>query len=482
MHTATDPTSEPHTSSHTSSDPPHANDGYFSSHRDSEEFDTWGVRNPDQKRPSPRQREHAKRELTKRFGLQPLRFIEKGGYGYVYKVPYKGTTLVVKILLNDHRRADRDRSRHVSLPKRIDRIRTCLLRALDKRNRNKRTARARQDRSERQFYTEDLAFPSRDGALMFHIMEYIPGWDMHRFFDKNGKVTAQKCALNPKRYKVRSIITFPKLMRIWCRLMHAVDFFHDAGIAFNDLKPENTIVHSKKYNVTLIDYIDSCTGCTHLKCAFDNPDLVRTFSDKFADTPSLAEDVWRLALTMLDSASLLFPDDIYDFPAERLKDLMKRYVHRSPATRNARYTDEVEHVVDECIDLMYDRFRAPSSCHHTRRNEDVSRLFHHRYGGKQQPKPRHFHTTHKATPTPTALPTVHMTHAHVVAFKRIFKQMLHVDPSKRPSVHALLRSPHSPFNVCVTNRNNTMKRMLRQRRLGKEAVEALRKEVGASGA
>ena len=72
-----------------------------------------------------------------------------------------------------------------------------------------------------------------------------------------------------------------------------------------------------------------------------------------------------------------------------------------------------------------------------------------------------------------------MTQAHVVAYKRIFKQMLHVDPSKRPSVHGLLHNPHSPFHVCVTNRNNTMKRMLRQRRIGKEAVEALRKEVGS---
>ena len=467
MHTP-DSTTEPHTSSQTSSEPPHANDGYFSSHRDSEEFDVWGRRNRSQKRPSPQQREHAKRELTKRFGLQPFRFIEKGGYGYVYKVPYKGTTLVVKIMLNDSQRADRDRNRHVSLPKRIDRVRTCLLRALDKRNRKKRTARARHDRSERQFYTEDLAFPSRDGKLMFHIMEYIPGWDMHRFFEKNGKVTAQKCALNPMRYKARSIITFPKLMRIWCRLMHALHFFHDAGIAFNDLKAENTMVHSKKYNVTLIDYIDSCTGCTHLKCAFDNPDLVRTFNDKFADTPSLAEDVWRLALTMLDTASLLFPDDIHDFPAERLKDVMKRYVHRSPTTRNARYTDEVEDIVNECVDLMYRRFGA----HAARRTDTVSDLFHHRYGGTSRTQRK----TNTATPTATA----HMTQAHVVAYKRIFKQMLHVDPSKRPSVHGLLHNPHSPFHVCVTNRNNTMKRMLRQRRIGKEAVEALRKEVGSS--
>jgi len=343
------------------------------------------------KRPNPTQMEHATQEL-KKYGVEIVEQIGKGGYGIVYLASYKNSSIVVKMSL--YRRTQ-------SIIPRISEMKKLFQSQLAVLSRQKRNTLLGTEKNEQQFFTEDYSFQSlKDPAMQYHIMEYVDGDDMFKFFRKNKRT-----------------LTFDDLMKIFCSFLQAVQFFHGAGVLFNDMKLENVMVNTAKRRVSLIDYLDSSIGCKHLKCSEPRDrTAIHTFEDIYNDTRSLAEDVWRIGITMLDALSILLNITHKDYPANIIKDAI---------TETEYPTDIIEELVHKIVGALRDRYRLDS---------------------------------------PTSL-----------AFERMLISMLHKNPEKRPPVAKILRTP--PFDVCTTNKLFTMKKMQRSRRHDKKMVRRFRKLI-----
>jgi serine/threonine protein kinase len=350
------------------------------------------------KRPSEAQTSIATKELGA-YGVRMNKQIGKGSYGTIYLATFQKSLIVVKLTL--FRRT----------PQVIDsvtKLKVLLHRNLCNLSKRKRSPRLRREQNEQQFFTEDYAFRSHaDPELMYHIMEYLPGQDLLAYF---------KACRN---------ITFETVMKIFCSLLQAMQFFHSAGVLFNDLKLENVIVCPKTKRVSLIDYIDSSTGCRRLECDVgsdeDEDAVVSTFADKYNDVRSKAEDVFRVALTMLDAIALLtglFEESDYetDYPASVVKDGI---------TRDGYPTATILREVTKCTAALKQTFSLSSKVH--------------------------------TSLTDTLL------------------AMLAKRPEQRPSIRSVLRTP--PFDICLKRTPYTMKRMVTRRRDDKRMVRRLRRHI-----
>lgn len=343
------------------------------------------------KRPNKTQMANAVKEL-KKYNVHIVKQIGKGGYGVVYLATYNKTSIVVKMSLF---------RRTKSIIPNITEMKKLFQSQLNVLSRRKRIKLLRKEKNEQQFFTEDYAFRSLDDdTMLFHIMEYLHGDDMFYFFKKNKKT-----------------LSYNDLMKIFCSFLQAVQFFHGAGILFNDMKLENVIVNNQKKRVSLIDYLDASIGCKHIKCTEPRDrTAIHTFEDVYNDTRSLAEDVWRIGITMLDALSILLNMTNQDYPANIIKDSM---------TETEYPTDIIEELVHTIVDNLKDRYKLDNQTS--------------------------------------------------MAFKRILSSMLDKDPQKRPPVSKILRTP--PFDVCLKNKLFTMKKMLRSRRRDKKMVRRLRQTV-----
>lgn len=343
------------------------------------------------KRPNNKQIANATKEL-KQYKVEIVKQIGKGGYGVVYLAKYKKSSIVVKMSL--YRRTE-------SIIPRITEMKKLFQAQLELLSRQKRNKTLKKEKNEQQFFTEDYAFRSlEDDTVMFHIMEYLHGDDMFHFFKKN-----------------RKKITYDELMKIFCSFLHAVQFFHGAGILFNDMKLENVIVNNEKRRVSLIDYLDSSIGCKHLECSKPRDgSAIHTFEDIYNDKRSLAEDVWRIGITMLDALSILLNLTHQDYPANIIKDSI---------TETEYPTEIIEDLVHSIVDSLKNRYSL---------EDNVS-----------------------------------------VGMKRMLVSMLHRDPQKRPSVSKILHT--TPFDVCLKNKMFTLKKMLKSRRNDKKMVRRLRKKI-----
>ena len=181
---------------------------------------------------------------------------------------------------------------------------------------------------------------------------------------------------------------------------------------FNDLKLENIIVDSENKRATLIDYIESSTRCSQFHCK-DNSGVFKTIINPEDNTPSFADDVWRLALTILDGIYLCnnTTKNIEELPANRI---MKHI-------RNHSYSiDQINEIVGKEL-------------------------------GKLQIKM-------KIKPSDTQ-------HLH-----NILIQMLNRDAKNRPSLDELVTCP--PFSIC-SKKQFRMPRMSKGRRLGKQTCRKI---------
>ena len=195
-------------------------------------------------------------------------------------------------------------------------------------------------------------------------------------------------------------------------------FFHEAGMIFDDLKLENVLVDPKYKRVVIIDYIDSSTGCSKLKCQSDEDShIVNTFVERHADTPSIAEDIWRIALTILDTIHLLTTGSMSNMPANDIQDMI---------TRDAYPLNEIRNIVNNEIHAMQAMF--------------------------------------------------HLKDSLCKEFSKTLLDMLDENPSHRPTVDELFK--YSPFNTCIQQHQYLMPKMLKSRRLAKQIARHLGEEMG----
>ena len=215
-------------------------------------------------------------------------------------------------------------------------IHKLLLSNLQRRSDRKSNAQLKKEQNEQQFFTEDHVLRSKQHPdLIYHIMEFLPGKDMQVFLEDN----ARKEATDETRLK------YDDLMKMFCSLLHAMNFFHEAGMIFDDLKLENVLVDPKYKRVVIIDYIDSSTGCSQLKCHNDEEShIVNTFVERHADTPSIAEDIWRIAITILDAIHLLTTGSMSNMPANDIQDMI---------TRESYPINEIREIVVKNLNYLY---------------------------------------------------------------------------------------------------------------------------------
>lgn len=355
----------------------------------------------EEKLPTPHQLKLAKEEL-KKYHMINIEELGEGGYGSVYKatyndphdIKYRNVPVVIKVSLFKYT--------HQML-KKVKTIHKLLNKTLEKRNSQKKNKQYAQEKNEQQFYTEDYAFRSKDHpALIYHIMEFLPGDDMHVYFTKynKGKVN----------------LSFKGLIRIFCSLIHCLGFFHDSGIVFNDLKLENIIVDPEYKRATLIDYIESSTRCSQFHCK-DNDGVFKTIINPENNTPSFADDVWRLALTILDGIYLCNKTikNFDELPANKIMNHIRKYSYSMK---------KIKEIVDEELGLLQNKMKIKPS--------DIQHL------------------------------------------QGILLIMLDHDATKRPSLNELVT--REPFSVCTQNKQFRMPRMSNERRIGKTTCKRLRQQ------
>lgn len=352
--------------------------------------------------PTSDQLEMALEELQS-HNVTDLENIGEGAFGFVYKGKYEGSVAVVKVSLYKHTK---------NILKQTPKIQKRLLSNLQRRSSRKSNPDLRQQKNEQQFFTEDHVIHSKKHPeLIYHIMEYLPGKDLQEYFEEQANIAEDgKDKKDP--------LTYTDLMKIFCSLLHAMKFFHEAGIVFNDLKLENVFVDRKYKRVTIIDYIDSSIDCSKLKCN-DREDahIVKTFVDRHTDIPSIAEDIWRIALTILDGIHLLTTGEMADMPANDIQELIT--LHTYPM-------DDIATIVNNEMNALRSKFN--------------------------------------------------LDEAAIDELRETLLDMLEENPAKRPDINELLHQP--PFDVCLKDKNYLMPKMLQSRRVAKDVAKHLGKEMG----
>ena len=210
--------------------------------------------------------------------------LAKGGFGQVYKVHYQTSkksklrAVAVKVSYYKYNK---------SLPNQIQRFNQTFDKIIANRIERHKQNKQSLD-SDLTYFTEEmvlqpikLKLENQTKEFTLQFMELIQGKELYDFLREN--------KLNLKQ-----------LMTIFCSAIHALHFFHDGGVMFNDLKLENVMVDPNTFHVTFIDFYDSNTQCTHSNCKNEPKDCVYTFRDNFHPS-GLHEDVFRLGLLFLDS-------------------------------------------------------------------------------------------------------------------------------------------------------------------------------------
>ena len=215
------------------------------------------------KQPTKKEIQVALKELREK-GFTIKKEIGEGSYGKVFKALYEDQPLVIKIV--KARRASRQRSKliHKQFQKTLKKI----------------------GKEYSQYFTEDRYEESSDGTMLFQYMEYLEGTDLLDFFENNGDT-----------------IKFKDLLKIFCGLLHALYFFHSAGVIFNDLKLENVFINPKTFDITMIDYTDSSSGCNKRRCKITK-DTVKTYVNP-NNQDTTKEDIWRLCLLWMDCITII---------------------------------------------------------------------------------------------------------------------------------------------------------------------------------
>lgn len=262
-------------------------DTYDSSDLDDSDFMT-SSRDDSEKRPTRDEADAVCKALQKK-GFKKIKFLAKGSYGYVYKMGYRTRreqstprVVAVKVMYANQNKALSERVKvfHKAFDKEI-------------RRRVSQHQRRQEDIDvDTAYFTEDLVYPrvplaldvgGRTKQYTLHFMELLSGIDLFDYLHAHG-----------------AELTLKDLMTICCRLLHAIHFFHSAGVMFNDLKLENLMIDPATFHVTCIDFYDSDTQCTHTQCN-ERPraHIIFTFMDPFHKA-GLHEDVWRIGITILD--------------------------------------------------------------------------------------------------------------------------------------------------------------------------------------
>jgi len=317
--------------------------------------------------------------------------LAKGGFGQVYKINYttnkQPRAVAVKVSYYKHSKA---------LPRQIKKFNTIFDRTIAKRVAEHKRNNESLD-SDLTYFTEEmvlqpvklkLADETKEFTLQF--MELIKGKELYDFLKEN--------TLNLKQ-----------VMTIFCSCLHALDFFHDGSLMFNDLKLENVMVDPETFHVTFIDFYDSNTQCTHNRCKENPYTTICTFIDPTHE-PGLHEDVFRLGILFLDSMTQICHHRDNNASGGLAGDSIKYELDRNNSTYP---TKEIRAIIENTVAAFRDIYRMDESCGRRSADSIISEL----------------HNT--------------------------LKLMLASDISKRPSVRELLEK--EPWKLCKgqsTNHSN----------------------------
>jgi serine/threonine-protein kinase PknG len=166
--------------------------------------------------------------------------------------------------------------------------------------------------------------PSHHGYL---VMEYVPGHPLD----------------SPK---LAGRLTTGHVIGYLLRVLRAIQYLHDAGYLFCDLKPSNLMAYGS--GVKLIDLgavrDAGADGIGLYSAGYDAPELL-------ASGPSIATDLYTVGRTLQDLVQLYAPDtDHPDHASLRL--LVQRATHRDPALRfgsAAELADQLSGVLQELL-------------------------------------------------------------------------------------------------------------------------------------
>jgi hypothetical protein len=280
-------------------------------------------------RPSDERVAQAKLELQRTHGLTDFELIGKGNYGYVYKARMRnGEKVVVKMAYDSHE--DFERRTRV-----IERLLVASEHSVD----------------DRQYYTTNgieysAKVPGEDDGrpLVFCFMEALEGKDMLQHLEAHGRG-----------------MEFGELMKLIYRLAAAVHAFSSASIMLSDMKLENVFVHGARPDmfVTMIDYIESPTGCAVDRPCTDRVPRTKTYYElDRAKDETLASDVWRLALLVLDMLHVVVEakggSGARNFPAELIAD----GVDDGAARRDDAQRDALADTLRGCREVFGDVYDA----------------------------------------------------------------------------------------------------------------------------
>lgn len=358
------------------------------------------------------------------MGFADLKEIAKGAFGYVYKATYQNHVVALKMVLA---------ARHGGLLEKSRLIRRFFREAAAADNHPTQGHEADAIcTDESQYYVEDHVFRlTKTDEITCHLMEFIPGKDLleymqafehqlhrRRVSTENARHGAYKHAksMTADQPTVPSP-TFETFFLKLCSMARAVRFLSHAHVVFNDLKLENVVCLGS--GVVLVDYIDSDYKCSKLMCEDSNKEhIISTYNDTVNNRRSLSEDVWRLALVILDSMMQLQTTPFVDsYPSEQITDAMvkDRYIYP---------TDLISGLVNACVNRTTQTFNYDAKI-------PVERL------------------------------------------KSTLNAMLHEDPAERPSADELLE-PNGPYAFAG---KGTSPKLTPERQTAKKALVAVRKAM-----
>lgn len=290
----------------------------------------------------------------KRLGFsEHYTHLASGGFGQVYKVHYKSKNklqsraVAVKVSYYKYNK---------SLPIQIRKFNKGFDEIIAKRV-NEHKAHNQAPDSDLAYFTEEmilqpvklkLAGETKEFTLQF--MELIQGKELYDFLKDN-------------------TLDLKQILTIFCSCLHALDFFHDGGLMFNDLKLENVMVDPDTFHVTFIDFYDSNTQCTHETCRGIPLSTVSTFVDNF-HVSGLHEDVFRLGLLFLDSMTQICHHRDSNASEGLAGDSVKYEMEESSSYPTGR----IQKIITDTVAVFKDHYGNDVSCGAKSANRIISEM------------------------------------------------------------------------------------------------------------
>jgi len=263
-------------------------------------------------------------------GYRVISFINKGGFGAVYKAEKNGNIYAIKIFNEDYllREFKKHGEKNNRLQREIDIMKSVSHEFLVK-------------------YVDDFVIEDEAGKNFFLVMEYIEGENLREILNKNEKLKEEDALI------------------LFKQILEGINYLHnlrgeeaDTGIIHRDLKPENILVQGNgKIKIVdfgiskVIDYTSiTSTGEVFGTGPYMSPEQIT--DSKNIDKRS---DLYTAGVILYEMLTGYYP---YDFQYQpELLDKIKNEPAIPPRRRNIEISNKIENVILKLLEKNpYQRF------------------------------------------------------------------------------------------------------------------------------